>query len=133
MVGNYFQIRKLWVFYRSLSTQQGMEIWWKHWGNKGDEEGNWPPYLTKPKAQDKYPLKQALPQRTDRIWDLRFFITKISILILKTLAYNFCISLYLAISWKATNNKLAKLSREAMEVGKNINTSFHNVHYFNWF
>ena len=26
--------------------------WWKHWGDKGSEERNWPPCLTKPMAQE---------------------------------------------------------------------------------
>ena len=33
----------------------------KHWGDKGGEERNWPPYLTKPMAQDKCSLYKALP------------------------------------------------------------------------
>ena len=31
---------------RSLFTQQRMGTWWQHWGDKGGEERNWPPYLT---------------------------------------------------------------------------------------
>ena len=30
---------------RSLPTQQSMGAWWEHWGDKGGEERNWPPYL----------------------------------------------------------------------------------------
>ena len=29
----------------TLLTQQQMGTWWQHWGNKGGEEKNWPPYL----------------------------------------------------------------------------------------
>ena len=31
---------------RSLFTQQQMGTQWEHWGDKGGEERNWPPYLT---------------------------------------------------------------------------------------
>ena len=31
---------------RSLLTQQRMGTWWRHWGDKGGEERNLPPYLT---------------------------------------------------------------------------------------
>ena len=31
---------------RSLFTQQQMSTQWEHWGDKGGEERNWPPYLT---------------------------------------------------------------------------------------
>ena len=31
---------------RSLFTQQQVGTRWEHWGDKGGEEGNWPPYLT---------------------------------------------------------------------------------------
>ena len=31
---------------RSLFIQQQMGTWWQHWGDKGGEERNWPPYLT---------------------------------------------------------------------------------------
>ena len=31
---------------RSVLTQQRMGTWWQHWGDKGGEERNWPPYLT---------------------------------------------------------------------------------------
>ena len=37
----------------SLSTQQLTGTQWKHWGDKGGKERNWPPYLT-----------------IDHIWDL---------------------------------------------------------------
>ena len=49
-----------------------MGTWWKHWGDEGDEERNWPPYLTKLMAQGKCPLYQAFgtPQHMDRVWDL---------------------------------------------------------------
>ena len=30
-------------------------VGWKHWGDKGGEERNWPPYFTMPMAQDKGP------------------------------------------------------------------------------
>ena len=56
-----------WLDARSLSNQQRMGTRWKHWGDKGGKERSWTPYLTKLMAQDKCPLKQALPQR---IWDL---------------------------------------------------------------
>jgi len=29
----------------SLLIQQRMGTWWQHWGDKGGEERNWPPYL----------------------------------------------------------------------------------------
>ena len=35
-----------WPNARSLFTQQQMGTWWQHWGDKGGEERNWPPYLT---------------------------------------------------------------------------------------
>ena len=41
----------LWLDARSLSTQQRMGTRWKHWGDKGGEERNWPPYPKKPMAQ----------------------------------------------------------------------------------
>ena len=40
----------------SLSTHQRMGTWLKHWGDKGSDEWNWPPYLTKPMAQGKCAL-----------------------------------------------------------------------------
>ena len=35
-----------WLNARSLFTQQQTGTWWQHWGDKGSEERNWPPYLT---------------------------------------------------------------------------------------
>ena len=35
-----------WLSARSLFTQKQMSTWWKHWGDKGGEGRNWPPYLT---------------------------------------------------------------------------------------
>ena len=61
-VGSRFETHfKLKVDTRPLPTQQQMGIWWKHWGDKGGEERNLPPYLTKPIAQDKCPFSQVLP------------------------------------------------------------------------
>ena len=34
-----------WLSARSLFTQQQMGTQWEHWGDKGGEERNWPPYL----------------------------------------------------------------------------------------
>ena len=45
-----------WLEARSLFTQEQMGTRWKHWGDKGGEERNWPPYFTMPMAQDKCPL-----------------------------------------------------------------------------
>ena len=50
-----------WLGTRSLSTQQQMGTWSKHWSDKGGEERSWPPYFIKLMAQDKCPLYQALP------------------------------------------------------------------------
>ena len=35
-----------WLNARSLFTQHQMGTQWEHWGDKGSEERNWPPYLT---------------------------------------------------------------------------------------
>ena len=51
---------------RSLSTKKWMGILWQHWGDKGGEESNRPPHLTKWIAQDKFSIEQA---RTIRIRD----------------------------------------------------------------
>ena len=34
-----------WLNAHSLFTQQRMGTQWEHWGDKGGDEGNWPPYL----------------------------------------------------------------------------------------
>ena len=36
---------------------------------KGGEERNWPPYLTMPAAQDKYPSNEHSPNVRNRTWD----------------------------------------------------------------
>ena len=35
-----------WMNAHSLFTQQQKGTWWEHWGDKGREERDWPPYLT---------------------------------------------------------------------------------------
>ena len=35
-----------WLDAHSLFSQQRIGTWWQHWGNRGGEERNWPPYLT---------------------------------------------------------------------------------------
>ena len=57
-----------WLDARSLSTQQRVETWWKHWGDKSSDERKCPPYLTSGWPRTK--VLSKLPQRTGRIWDL---------------------------------------------------------------
>ena len=44
--GLRFEHDSMFLNARSLFTRQQMGTQWEHWGDKGGEERNWPPYLT---------------------------------------------------------------------------------------
>ena len=59
-----------WLDARSLYTQQWMGTWWKHWGNRAARKGSGHPTSQSWLPRTSVLSLKALPQCTDRIWDL---------------------------------------------------------------
>jgi len=66
-----------WLNARSLFTQQQMGAYCEHWGDKGGEEGNWPPYLTCRWLRISFLSNRHSPTY-ESIWDYLNFYERLS-------------------------------------------------------